>query len=76
MQLEIITPDKTLYNGDADSVTFPGTNGKFQILKNHAPIITSLNKGIVIVKNGNKTEQFEIEGGVVEVLSNKIVVLV
>lgn len=75
MTLNILTPDKLVYNGDVTSVTVPGSNGSFQILKNHAPIISSLVDGDVIIKVNNQEEIINIKGGVVEVLNNKIVIL-
>lgn len=76
MNLEILTPDKKVFEGEATSVTVPGTLGSFQILKDHAPIISTLADGEVVI-TGNKTEEhrFFIKGGVVEALDNKIVVL-
>lgn len=76
MHLEIITPDKKLFSGEAKSVKFPGVEGSFGVLENHAPIISSLKKGIVKVTEANAAvKNFEIKGGVVEVLKNKIIVL-
>jgi F-type H+-transporting ATPase subunit epsilon len=75
MQLDILTPDKTLFSGEVESVTVPGSKGQFQILKDHAAIVSSLDKGTVVVKDGNQEQIFEINGGVVEVLKNKIVIL-
>ncbi|MES2590281.1 MAG: ATP synthase F1 subunit epsilon [Bacteroidota bacterium] len=76
MFLEIITPDKKVYSGDVEAVKLPGAEGSFGILKNHAPIIATLKKGIVkITDNKKNVESIEINGGVVEVLNNKIVVL-
>ena len=76
MHLEIITPDKKVYSGDIESVILPGAEGSFGVLKNHAPIIATLAKGAVKITNTQKNiESFEISGGVVEVLNNKIVVL-
>lgn len=76
MQLEIITPDKKVYSGDVDAVRLPGAEGAFGILKGHAPIIATLKKGIVKITDTKKhIENIEINGGVVEVLNNKIVVL-
>lgn len=75
MQLEIITPDKTVFSGDAKSVSLPGTDGRFQILTNHAPMVASLAKGKIVIQTGNKEETILIDGGIVEVLTNKIVVL-
>lgn len=76
MQVEILTPDKALYSGNADVVTLPGINGSFQILENHAPLIANLGKGTLSIKAGNENQSFEVKGGLVEVLKNKIVVLV
>ncbi|MCJ0742419.1 ATP synthase F1 subunit epsilon [Pedobacter montanisoli] len=75
MNLEILTPDKKVYEGEVTAVTVPGTSGSFQILKDHAPIISTLEDGPVIVKNSSHEEIFNIKGGVVEVLDNKIIVL-
>jgi F-type H+-transporting ATPase subunit epsilon len=76
MQLDIITSDKTLFSGDVNIVTLPGTDGTFQVLKNHAALVSSLTKGQVIVKSTeNGEESFEITGGICEVLNNKVVVL-
>ncbi|TCC92272.1 ATP synthase F1 subunit epsilon [Pedobacter frigiditerrae] len=75
MTLEILTPDKKVFEGDVTAVTVPGTLGSFQILKDHAPIISTLEDGPVIIKGSTGEEIFNIKGGVVEVLDNKIIVL-
>ena len=76
MQLDILTPDKALFSGEVESVILPGSKGQFEILKNHAAIVSSLDKGSVKVKTTDgKTQVFEVNGGFVEVLDNKIVVL-
>jgi F-type H+-transporting ATPase subunit epsilon len=76
MYLEIVTPDKKIFSGDVDSVKLPGAEGSFGILNNHAPIIASLKRGVVKITDTKKQiENFEINGGVVEVLNNKIIVL-
>jgi F-type H+-transporting ATPase subunit epsilon len=77
MTLEILTPDKTVYEGEATSVTLPGTLGFFEILNHHAPIISTLEDGKVTVRNGAsvKEEVYFIKGGVVEASNNKVVVL-
>lgn len=75
MTLEILTPDKKVFEGDVTAVTVPGTLGSFQILRDHAPIISTLEDGPVIIKGNNTEETFNIKGGVVEVLDNKIIVL-
>lgn len=76
MHVEILTPEKTLFEGDADIVTLPGSNGSFQIKKDHAPLIANLGEGNVTVGNTGKTESYAVKGGLVEVLKNKVVVLV
>lgn len=75
MHLEIITPDKTLFNGEVDAATFPGSKGAFQVLKNHAALISSLDKGKVILKTDKQIQEFMVNGGIVEVLKNNIIVL-
>ena len=75
MTLEILTPDKKVFEGEVTSVTVPGTMGSFQILRDHAPIISTLEDGPVIIKSANGEETLKIKGGVVEVLKNKIIVL-
>ena len=90
MYLEIISPEATLFSGEIESLTLPGTNGSFQLLENHAPIVSALQAGVVKIK-GNITleesikEQFEtvskdetlyaIASGTVEVSDNKIILL-
>lgn len=76
MDLEILTPSETLFSGEVTLVQVPGTNGSFTILKNHAPIISTLVKGKVRLVNMQGVEKiFQISGGVVEVLANKVIVL-
>jgi F-type H+-transporting ATPase subunit epsilon len=76
MYLEIITPDKKLFSGEVKSVKLPGSVGAFGVLKNHAPLISSLKKGTIkVVDEQKQNHYFEIKSGVVEVLKNKITVL-
>jgi F-type H+-transporting ATPase subunit epsilon len=75
MQLEIITPDKTIFKGEVDSATFPGTKGSFQVLKNHAPIISTLDQGMVKYKINGEQHEVMVSGGIVEVLDNQIILL-
>ncbi|UCG29069.1 MAG: ATP synthase F1 subunit epsilon [Bacteroidales bacterium] len=74
--LEIITPGKKIFTGEVKLIQVPGEKGSFEILKNHAPIISTLEKGIIKVIN-MKDEQdfFDINGGVIEVNKNKIIIL-
>ena len=75
MHLEIITPDRKIYSGEVTSVSVPGTNGRFEMLKNHAAIISSLQDGKVKVRDSEGVKTFDIKGGVVENLKNRIVIL-
>ena len=76
MQLEIITPNKKIFKGEVESATFPGSKGSFQVLKDHAALISSLAKGKVKYKENNQEHELMVEGGVVEVRNNNIVLLV
>jgi len=76
MLLEIIAPDHAVYTGEVDLVQVPGSKGSFQILRNHAPIISTLEKGrIKIVDQKGATTFFDVDGGIIEVKHNKIIVL-
>jgi F-type H+-transporting ATPase subunit epsilon len=75
MTLEILTPDKKVFEGEATSVTLPGTLGSFEILNHHAPIISTLQDGKLVVRGSGKEEVFFIQGGVVEALNNVVTVL-
>lgn len=76
MNLEIVTPDTTIYSGIASLVQLPGVDGLFEILNMHAPIISVLAKGkIKVINDKNETLFFEVNGGVVEVVNNKLLVL-
>jgi F-type H+-transporting ATPase subunit epsilon len=76
MKIEIITPDKKVFEGDIKSVRVPGKKGSFQVLKDHAPIISTLENGPVILIDMQGNEKiFEINGGVIEVKTNKIILL-
>ncbi|HYW94221.1 MAG TPA: ATP synthase F1 subunit epsilon [Bacteroidales bacterium] len=76
MYLEIITPEKKLFSGEIKLVQIPGSKGSFEILQNHAPIISTLENGQVkVVDPEDKITYFDIEGGVVEAKANNIIVL-
>lgn len=76
MNVEIISPEATLFQGDASFVFLPGSDGSMGVLNNHAPLITSLKKGTVRVKdNAGKEHRFEVKGGTVEVFNNKMIIL-
>jgi F-type H+-transporting ATPase subunit epsilon len=76
MRLEIITPVNVLYSDEVMLVQLPGAKGSFEILKGHAPIISSLTSGEIKVIDSNKKEHyFKIQGGVVECKLDNIIVL-
>ena len=76
MKLEIITPDKKLFDGEVKFASFPGTEGSFGVLDNHAPIIATLKAGKVELTDLNNTKhEFLVKSGVVEVMKNKVIVL-
>tara|TARA_R110000868_G_C10448199_1_gene726097 strand:- start:39 stop:296 length:258 start_codon:yes stop_codon:yes gene_type:complete len=80
MFLEIITPDNRLFEGEVDSATFPGSEGSFQVLDDHAPLVSSLGLGELRYKYKDhdhlKEKELKIDGGIVEVLNNRVLVLV
>ncbi len=77
MKVTISKPDSTLYEGEARLVQLPGTGGKFEILENHAPIISSLQKDTLrLLDNDGKEHLFEIRGGVVKGQQNELIILV
>ncbi len=75
MHLTILTPDQQVFDGEVDSATFPGSEGSFQVLHNHAPLVSSLGKGKVVYRGPGGERSVTVEGGVVEVLKNNITVL-
>jgi len=75
LNLEIITPEKIILNDKIDSITIPGTLGSFQVLKNHAPLISTFEIGIVTIKNNGSVMHYTTSGGTIEVNDNKVLVL-
>lgn len=76
MKIDIVTPDNTIYQGEISLAQFPGLDGSFEVLNNHAPMIAALKKGrIKVIDSKKKTLYFDVKGGVVEVLKNNIQVL-
>ncbi len=73
--LEIISPAKQVFSGTIKSITVPGTKGRFQVLKNHAPIISTFEIGMIKVDLPDKPKYFATAGGTIEVLDNKVLVL-
>jgi len=75
MYLEILTPEKKFFEGNVTIATFPGSDGSFQVMDNHAPLISLLKEGVVEYKSKDGNSSLRITGGVVEVLKNKVVLL-
>jgi len=76
VKIEIITPDSRVWSGEIQSVTVPGRKGSFQVLKDHAPIISTLDAGTVTLSDEQGTvRHFEITGGLIEVKRNRIILL-
>ena len=76
MKVEIITPDYKVFEGDIKSIRVPGKKGSFQVLNDHAPIISTLENGpVIMVDMTGKETTYEISGGVIEVRMNKIILL-
>ncbi len=79
MNLEILTPEHKVFSGKVYGIQLPGTNGSFEILEKHAPMIASLGKGkmkVIKEKNHSGNETYEITGGFVEILNNNVSVLI
>jgi F-type H+-transporting ATPase subunit epsilon len=74
-RLEIISPVRTVFDGEISSVVLPGTSGSFQVLKNHAPLVSSLGIGIVRIQNESGEVEYTTGGGVFEVRKNKAIIL-
>lgn len=77
MNLEILTPEKKLFSGEVYGVQMPGISGSFEVLDRHAPLISALKAGKVRVLSGNNQElaSYQVQGGFVEVLNNRVTVL-
>ena len=87
MHLEIVSPEKTIFSGEAKSVHLPGSEGHFQVLNNHAPIVSTLKKGEILIDGVDNLESdflvfsngkasLGIKSGVVEMKKNKLIILV
>lgn len=78
MNLEILTPERKLYSGEVYGVQMPGVSGSFEVLERHAPLVSALKPGRlkVLKDKQNHLAHFDIKGGFVEVINNKVTVLV
>jgi F-type H+-transporting ATPase subunit epsilon len=75
MRCEIVTVERLVYEDEVDSVTAPAVLGEIQVLPDHAPLITALSPGELVVEKGGEAEYFAIGGGYLEVLTNKVTVM-
>lgn len=76
LKIDIVTPSKTIFKGEIKSITVPGTKGGFQVLKNHAPIVSTFEIGLIKVElPDSKINYYATAGGTIEVIDNEIIVL-
>lgn len=76
LRVDIVSPDGSVFQGPASTVTVPGQHGSFQILTNHAPVIATLDVGRIVLRDDSGDQHsFAISGGVVEVLKNTVIIL-
>lgn len=77
LRLTILTPEREIFNGSVRSVKVPGTSGQFEVLKGHAPIVSSLEEGTVrIIDHEGRKSEYEIDRGFIEVLRDEVSLLV
>lgn len=78
MKIEILTPEKKLFSGDAYGIQLPGISGSFEVLEKHAPMVSALGAGVVkiLLDKTGKSSSYKINSGFVEVLNNQVSVLV
>lgn len=76
MILDVISPERTLVHAAVEAVELPGTKGRFEVLLDHAPLVSSLEKGVIVYRNGEGTDKVAISSGFVEVNDNHVVACV
>lgn len=76
MNVSILSPLKSLFQGEATAVNLPGKVGAFTILENHAPIVSTLDKGVITITNKEDVSEIEIVSGFVEVHDNEVTICV
>lgn len=76
MILDVISPERTLVHAAVEAVELPGTKGRFEVLLDHAPLISSLEKGVIAYRNGEGTDKVAISSGFVEVNDNHVLACV
>jgi len=75
LQVSVISPERTIFEGDADSVVVPAWDGELGILRGHAPLMALLGAGRIRIRRGGQTEMFEVNGGFLQVINNRVSVL-
>ena len=75
INLEIITPEKIIYKDSVDSITIPGTKGMFQVLKDHAPLMSTIEIGVITLNKNDENTYLTTAGGTIEVLKNNVLIL-
>ncbi|MDH4128366.1 MAG: ATP synthase F1 subunit epsilon [Spirochaetota bacterium] len=75
MKCKLVTPDKLIFDGEVSSVNIPALNGAMGILPGHAPIVTTLGKGVLQIQSTTTTTEYNVEGGFAEVRANVISIL-
>jgi F-type H+-transporting ATPase subunit epsilon len=75
INLEIITPEKIIYKDSVDSITVPGTKGMFQVLRDHAPLMSTIEIGVITLNKSDEKTYLTTAGGTIEVLKNNVLIL-
>lgn len=77
MNVKVITPDQNVYEGEVTQVKLPGTSGQFEVLNDHAALISTLQSGKLILKTTDQgLLEYQVDGGVVEILKNQLIILI
>jgi F-type H+-transporting ATPase subunit epsilon len=75
LQVSVISPERTIFEGNADSVVVPAWDGELGILRGHAPLMALLGTGSIRIRRGGQTERFHVSGGFLQVINNRVSVL-
>lgn len=75
MRVTVISPEAAVFDGEADAVVAPAFDGEIGILANHAPLMTVLGTGVLVIRAGSSTRRFQVKGGFLQVVQNRVRVL-
>lgn len=75
MRVTVISPEAAVFDGDAESVVAPAFDGEIGILPNHAPLMTTLGRGTLVVRTAGTVRRFDVQGGFLQVVKNRVRVL-